>query len=408
MADLAALTAAVEAGNRTAAAAETQAALDAGIDPKTVLDAMTAAMDVVGRKFQEGELYVPEMLIAARAMKAGTEILEPLLVAAGVVPEFRAVVGTVEGDLHDIGKNLVGMMWKGGGIEVIDLGVNVAPAAFVAAAQEHDAHLIGVSALLTTTMPNMRGVVEAVRAANLSTKVVIGGAPITPEFAEQIGADGYAPDAGSAVDLARGLLASSGRPRPHGPTREAPDGDHKQRPAGEGRRGRARARGAGRGARRAARPAGAHPGVAGAQRPPSRAAHGHDRRDPVARAGRGCPGRRRARGRVGAPVHELAGDRAPPDALPLEPRAGRHGGRAVRRREEGHRPPGLGHPDHRGHDRPGRRDPEPPLRGPARQSRGRGEVPGPGAQPRRRMRPPSARHGPTSASTGCSRSGCRA
>ena len=207
MADLAALTAAVEAGNRTAAVAETQAALDAGVDPKTVLDAMTAAMDVVGRKFQEGELYVPEMLIAARAMKAGTEILEPHLAAAGVVPEFRAVVGTVEGDLHDIGKNLVGMMWKGGGIEVIDLGVNVAPAAFVAAAQEHDAHLIGVSALLTTTMPNMRGVVEAVRAANLSTKVVIGGAPITPEFAEQIGADGYAPDAGSAVDLARGLLA---------------------------------------------------------------------------------------------------------------------------------------------------------------------------------------------------------
>ena len=207
MADLAALTAAVEAGNRKDAAALTQAALDEGTDPKVVLDAMTAAMDVVGRKFQEGELYVPEMLIAARAMKAGTEILEPHLAAAGVVPEFRAVIGTVEGDLHDIGKNLVGMMWKGGGIEVIDLGVNVAPAAFVAAAQEHDAHLIGVSALLTTTMPNMRGVVEAVRAANLSTKVVIGGAPITPEFAQQIGADGYAPDAGSAVDLARGLLA---------------------------------------------------------------------------------------------------------------------------------------------------------------------------------------------------------
>ncbi len=207
MADLSALTTAVEAGNRKDAAALTQAALDAGVDPETVLGAMTAAMDVVGRKFQDGELYVPEMLIAARAMKAGTEILEPVLLAAGVKPEFRAVVGTVEGDLHDIGKNLVGMMWKGGGIEVIDLGVNVAPAAFVAAAQEHDAHLIGVSALLTTTMPNMRGVVDAVRAANLSTKVVIGGAPITPEFAEQIGADGYAPDAGSAVDLARSLLA---------------------------------------------------------------------------------------------------------------------------------------------------------------------------------------------------------
>ncbi len=207
MANLAALTAAVEEGNRKDAAALTQAALDEGVDPKTVLDAMTAAMDVVGRKFQEGELYVPEMLIAARAMKAGTEILEPVLAAAGVVPEFRAVVGTVEGDLHDIGKNLVGMMWKGGGIEVIDLGVNVAPAAFVEAAREHDAHLIGVSALLTTTMPNMRAVVEAVRAAGLSTRVVIGGAPVTPEYAAQIGADGYAPDAGSAVDLARGLLA---------------------------------------------------------------------------------------------------------------------------------------------------------------------------------------------------------
>jgi 5-methyltetrahydrofolate--homocysteine methyltransferase len=208
MADLAALTAAVEAGNRKDAAALTQAAVDEGLEPKTILDAMTAAMDVVGRKFQEGELFVPEMLIAARAMKAGTEILEPVLLAAGVKPEFRAVVGTVEGDLHDIGKNLVGMMWKGGGIEVFDLGVNVPPAKFVEAAQEHDAHLIGVSALLTTTMPNMRGVVEAVRAADLSARVVIGGAPVTPEFAAQIGADGFAPDAGSAVDLARGLLAS--------------------------------------------------------------------------------------------------------------------------------------------------------------------------------------------------------
>ena len=207
MADLAALTAAVEAGNRTVATALTQAAVDEGLEPKTILDAMTAAMDVVGKKFQEGELFVPEMLIAARAMKAGTEILEPVLVAAGVKPEFRAVVGTVEGDLHDIGKNLVGMMWKGGGIEVIDLGVNVPPQTFVDKAKEHDAHLIGVSALLTTTMPNMRAVVEAAKAAGLSAKVVIGGAPVTPEFATQIGADGYAPDAGSAVDLARGLLA---------------------------------------------------------------------------------------------------------------------------------------------------------------------------------------------------------
>ncbi len=208
MADLAALTAAVEAGNRAAATTLTQDAVDEGLDPATILAAMTAAMDVVGKKFQEGELFVPEMLIAARAMKAGTAILEPVLLAAGVKPEFRAVVGTVEGDLHDIGKNLVGMMWKGGGIEVFDLGVNVPPATFVAKAQEHDAHLIGVSALLTTTMPNMRAVVEAARAAGLSAKVVIGGAPVTPEFAAQIGADGYAPDAGAAVDLARRLLSA--------------------------------------------------------------------------------------------------------------------------------------------------------------------------------------------------------
>ncbi len=206
MADLAALTAAVEAGNRTDAAQLTQAAVDEGLDPRTILGAMTTAMDTVGRKFQDGELFVPEMLIAARAMKAGTAILEPVLLAAGVTPEFRAVVGTVEGDLHDIGKNLVGMMWKGGGLEVIDLGVNVSADKFVAAVREHDAHIVGVSALLTTTMSNMRGVVEAVHAATPGVRVVIGGAPVTPEFAAQIGADGYAPDAGAAVDLARGLL----------------------------------------------------------------------------------------------------------------------------------------------------------------------------------------------------------
>lgn len=208
MADLTVLAGAIESGDHTRAALETRAALDEGVDPKMVLDAMIAAMDVVGRKFQTGECFVPEMMVAARAMKAGTEILEPILAEQGVRPDFRAVVGTVEGDLHDIGKNLVGMMWKGGGFEVIDLGVNVPAARFVDAAREHDAHLIGVSALLTTTMPNMRGVVEAVRAAGLSTSVVIGGAPVTPELAEQIGADGYAPDAGAAVDLARRLVAS--------------------------------------------------------------------------------------------------------------------------------------------------------------------------------------------------------
>ena len=210
---LAALTAAVQAGNRAAATAETRAALGQGIDPREVLNAMTTAMGIVGHKFQVGELFVPEMLISARAMKEAMTILEPVLVQAGLRPDHRAVIGTVEGDLHDIGKNLVGMMWKGDGIEVIDLGVNVPAGTFVDAAREHDAHLIGISALLTTTMPKMRRVVEAVRAANLETKVVIGGAPTTREFAEQIGADGYAPDAGAAVDLARRLLKAAAETR---------------------------------------------------------------------------------------------------------------------------------------------------------------------------------------------------
>ncbi|MEO8273280.1 MAG: corrinoid protein [Chloroflexota bacterium] len=200
------LAAAVVAGDETAAASLTQAALDADVDPTTILDAMASAMGIVGDRFQCGEMFVPEMLHSARAMKAGTALLEPVLLAAGVTPEHRAIVGTVNGDVHDIGKNLVGMMWKSGGLDVIDIGVNVPPQRFVEAAVEHDVQIIGVSALLTTTMPNMRGVVEAVRAANLRVKVVVGGAPVTAEFAEQIGADGYAPDAGAAVDMARRLL----------------------------------------------------------------------------------------------------------------------------------------------------------------------------------------------------------
>lgn len=207
MADLPALTAAIEAGNRLEAAALTQAAIEEGVDPKIILAAMTAALDVVGRRFQDGEIFVPEMLIAARAMKAGTAHLEPILAEQGVTPEFRAVLGTIEGDLHDIGKNLVAMMWKGGGIEVFDLGVNVSADRFVEAAREHDAHIVGMSALLTTTMPNMRGIVEALHRAELPVKIIIGGAPVTSEYAKQIGADGYAPDAGAAVDLARALLA---------------------------------------------------------------------------------------------------------------------------------------------------------------------------------------------------------
>jgi 5-methyltetrahydrofolate--homocysteine methyltransferase len=208
MADLDELAASIEAGDRASAARLTSEALAASVPPQEILDAMTAAMSVIGRRFQDGDIYVPEMLIAARAMKEATTILEPVLVDAGIRPEHTAVIGTVEGDLHDIGKNLVGMMLKGAAIAVVDLGVNVPAARFVEAAREHDARLIGLSALLTTTMPNMRAVVEAIKAAGVDARVMIGGAPTTPEFAAQIGADGFAPDAGAAVDLAKQLLAA--------------------------------------------------------------------------------------------------------------------------------------------------------------------------------------------------------
>jgi 5-methyltetrahydrofolate--homocysteine methyltransferase len=204
MADLEALAAAIEAGDRRTATAITREAVAEGMDPRTVLDAMTGAMKVIGHKFQCHEIYVPEMLVSARAMKEATAVLEPVLTAAGIRPEHTAVIGTIKGDLHDIGKNLVGMMWKGANIEVIDLGTNVSPEAFVAAAREHGASIVGISALLTTTMVGMRDVVAAVRAADLpGAKVIVGGAPVTAEYAASIGADGYAPDAASAVAAAK-------------------------------------------------------------------------------------------------------------------------------------------------------------------------------------------------------------
>ena len=208
MAELSALTAAIERGDRATAVAVTREAIDEGLDPRSVLDAMTRAMEVIGAKFQCNEIYVPEMLISARAMKEATAILEPVLTAAGIQPEHTAVLGTIKGDLHDIGKNLVGMMWKGANIEVVDLGTNVSPDTFVAAAREHGASIVGVSALLTTTMVGMKDVVAAIRAADLpGVKVIVGGAPLTSEFAASIGADGYAADAASAVEVAKQLVA---------------------------------------------------------------------------------------------------------------------------------------------------------------------------------------------------------
>jgi 5-methyltetrahydrofolate--homocysteine methyltransferase len=209
MADLSALTAAIEAGDRATAVQVTRDAVAEGLDPRTVLAAMTAAMEVIGAKFQCQEIYVPEMLISARAMKEATAVLEPVLVKAGIRPEHTAVIGTIKGDLHDIGKNLVAMMWKGANIEVIDLGTNVTPERFVEAAREHAAQIVGISALLTTTMVGMKDVVAAIRAADLpDVKVIVGGAPVTQDYADQIGADGYASDAGSAVDVTKIVMSA--------------------------------------------------------------------------------------------------------------------------------------------------------------------------------------------------------
>jgi 5-methyltetrahydrofolate--homocysteine methyltransferase len=194
-------------GQRDVAKAKVEQALADGEDPAAVLDAMVSAMGEVGRLFEEGEYFVPEMLIAARAMKTGMEILKPQLVDADIQPAGTIIAGTVKGDLHDIGKNLVCMMLEGAGFQVVDLGSDVSPEAFIAAVQEHKPDFIAMSALLTTTMPNMKTTIDALKSAGLrdSVKVLIGGAPITDAYAEQIGADGYAPDASRAVKLAKSL-----------------------------------------------------------------------------------------------------------------------------------------------------------------------------------------------------------
>lgn len=202
------LTEAIKTGNRRSAVEVTQRELDADADPEVILDALVEGMDDIGRRFKANEVFVPEVLIAARAMKESMELLEPKLAASGYEPLATVVIGTVQGDLHDIGKNLVSMMWKGASYRVIDLGTNVTPAQFVAAVQEHDAEFVALSALLTTTMPAMKQTIEAIRAAGLQTRVLVGGAPITQQFADQIGADAFAADAASAVDKLRELVAA--------------------------------------------------------------------------------------------------------------------------------------------------------------------------------------------------------
>ncbi|MBI4027286.1 MAG: corrinoid protein [Verrucomicrobia bacterium] len=210
MQDLKQLYNAVLEGNAKAAKTVTEQALAEGTDPQTLVTKyMIPAMDEVGRRFEANEYFVPELLIAARAMKTALQILAPLLAAKGVEPIARVAIGTVKGDLHDIGKNLVSAMLEGGGFEIIDLGVDVTPEKFLAAVNEKKANIVALSALLTTTMPMMKNTIESLKSAGVrqQVKVMIGGAPVTQKYADEIGADGYSDNASSAVTLARKLVA---------------------------------------------------------------------------------------------------------------------------------------------------------------------------------------------------------
>jgi 5-methyltetrahydrofolate--homocysteine methyltransferase len=209
MDELTLLKEAVMKGDPEQVAALTRKILETALAPRDILDrGLIPGMDVVGEKFKSGEMFVPEVLISAKAMHAGLAILKPLLSASGVKARGRIVMGTVKGDLHDIGKSLVGMMLEGAGFEVIDLGADVAVDKFVSTAKERTADVIGMSALLTTTMPVMKDVIEALRKEGLAgrIKVVIGGAPVAKSFADEIGADGYGRDAAMAVDVVKQLM----------------------------------------------------------------------------------------------------------------------------------------------------------------------------------------------------------
>ncbi len=207
MADYQAMADALIKGQAPAVKEMVEKAVEEGASPGDILTkGLIAGMSVVGERFKKNEVYVPEVLIAARAMHAGMDVIKPLLTESGIQPKGVFAVGTVKGDLHDIGKNLVTMMMEGAGYRVIDLGVDVTPEKFVEAAKE--AKIIGMSALLTTTMPAMKTTIDAIKAAGIrdTVKIIVGGAPLTQAYADQIGADGYAPDAASAVDSANELI----------------------------------------------------------------------------------------------------------------------------------------------------------------------------------------------------------
>jgi len=211
MVDLSRLYDAVVNGDAKTAVAITKEALAENADPmELVTRYMIPAMNEVGRRFEAEEYFVPELLLSARAMKSAMELIRPLLAARGAQPVGRVVIGTVKGDLHDIGKNLVASMLEGGGFEVIDLGADVPPEKFVEAVQERNAQILALSALLTVTMPAMKTTIEALKAAGLRdrVKVMVGGAPVTHKYAEEIGADGYGENASVAVQLARRLIGA--------------------------------------------------------------------------------------------------------------------------------------------------------------------------------------------------------
>ncbi len=211
MADLEGMTVAVIDGKRDDVVAKTEEALKEGVPAERILnEALVAGMSIVGERFRRNVIYVPEVLIAARAMKAGMALIETKLAEAGAVHAGTVVIGTVKGDLHDIGKNLVAMMLQGGGFQVVDLGTDVAVEKMVEVAKERKAQVVGMSALLTTTMPYMAKIIEGIKAAGLkNVRTMIGGAPVTQRFADEIGADGYAPDAASAVEVAHRLVRAA-------------------------------------------------------------------------------------------------------------------------------------------------------------------------------------------------------
>jgi len=211
MSDLSKLTEAIMTGDAKAAVAITQQALAGNTDPQELVATyMIPAMDEMGRRFETGDCFVPELLIAARAMKASLALIRPLLAARGAQPVGRVLIGTVKGDLHDIGKNLVASMLEGAGFEVVDLGVDVGPERILEELQKKRATLVALSALLTTTMPYMKTVIEALKKAGVreQVKVIVGGAPVTQRYADEIGADGYSDNANGAVSLARRLVAA--------------------------------------------------------------------------------------------------------------------------------------------------------------------------------------------------------